>query len=435
MILQLLLFTLSAQDGPVLPLTLRKAVEIATAPEGNMRMEIAQEQIAQAEARKSQARSALLPNLDAQFSYQDVTRNLAAFGIRLPSIPGFSFPTFAGPFSIIDARTNAAQSVFDLSSIRRFQTSKAGIETAKLEKDSVRTQVTDQVARAYLAALRAEAHVETATANVKLAEALRELADSQKRAGTGTGIDVVRAEVQLANEKQRLQVAQNDRNRAHLQLLRALDIRLDTRLELSDKLGYQPPEPISFDQAMQSAMTTRPDWKAQQQRESVARMSLSAVGSERLPSVAAFGDYGSIGTAVDQARPTRTVGLSLRVPVFDGGRRQARRAESASQLRQEQIRTTDLKHQVELELRLAFDNLRSAEDQVATANEGLSLAERELEQAQRRFKAGVANSIEITDAQTRLARARDNRTSALFQHNLARLDLGTAIGAVDRFLP
>ena len=72
---------------------------------------------------------------------------------------------------------------------------------------------------------------------------------------------------------------------------------------------------------------------------------------------------------------------------------------------------------------------------VKTAEEGLQLAERELEQAQRRYKAGVTNSVEVTDAQTRLERARDNRIAALFNHNLARLDLGAALGTVDRYLP
>lgn len=68
--------------------------------------------------------------------------------------------------------------------------------------------------------------------------------------------------------------------------------------------------------------------------------------------------------------------------------------------------------------------------QVAAAREGLELAERELAQAQRRYKAGVATSIEVTDAQTRLQRARDNQIIALFSHNLARVDLSTAMGTI-----
>ena len=60
------------------------------------------------------------------------------------------------------------------------------------------------MARAYLACLRTDADRDTAQANVELSTALLQLAQRQKTAGTGTGIDVTRAEVQLANDRQRL---------------------------------------------------------------------------------------------------------------------------------------------------------------------------------------------------------------------------------------
>ena len=151
---------------------------------------------------------------------------------------------------------------------------------------------------------------------------------------------------------------------------------------------------------------------------------------ERLPTVAAFGDYGSSGTGFDNALPTRTVGISVRVPMFDGGRRDARRAESASQYRAEKVQTNDLKEQIELDVRLALDALRSAEEQVKVAREGLELAENELAQARRRYEAGVAIGLEVTDAQSRLERARDNQTAALYNYNVARIDLAQAMGAV-----
>jgi outer membrane protein TolC len=170
--------------------------------------------------------------------------------------------------------------------------------------------------------------------------------------------------------------------------------------------------------------------EAQQERESTARISADATKMERLPTVAAFGDYGSSGTWIDNALPTRTVGVSLRVPLFDGGRREARRAESMSQYRAEKVKTSDLKEQIELDVRLALDELRSAEEQVKVAREGLDLAENELAQARRRYDAGVAIGVEVTDAQNRLARARDNQTAALYNYNVGRIDLAQAMGAV-----
>jgi outer membrane protein TolC len=416
--------------GPI-QLSLKRAVEVAVSPEGNAKIQLSGEALRQAQARSAQARAALLPDLEASLTDRDQTANLAAMGIHISlPIPNFQFPTFVGPFTTMDARATVTQSVFDFSSIRRFQASKVGVSAARSDVDSTEEQVAAQVARAYLAAVRADADVETAQSDVTLAEAVLKQAENQKAAGTGTGIEITRAKVQLANDQQRLLVAGNQRTSARLQLMRVMGLRLDTELELTDKLAYVPVDAVTIEQAKAQALKERPDLKAQQEREANARMAASATKMERLPTVEAFGDYGSIGPGFDNALPTRTYGISLRVPVFDGGRRDARRAESASQYRSEKVRTSDLKEQIELDVRLALDGLESAEQQVKVAKEGLELSENELAQARRRYDAGVAIGVEVTDAQSRLERARDNQTAALYNYNVARIDLAQSMGKV-----
>jgi outer membrane protein TolC len=418
----------------LLTLSLKRAVQLALSPEGNAQIQLSEEALKQARSRSAQARAALLPDVSSSLNYRDQTLNLNANGLRfeIPTLPGLSFffPRLVGPFNVMDARISGTQSIFDFSSIRRLQASRAGVSAAESEMDSAQEQVAARVARAYLSAIRADADVETARANVTLSEAVLAQAESQKSAGTGTGIEITRARVQLANDRQRLLVAENTRRSSHLQLLRVMDLRLDIELDLTDKLGYIPAEAVTLEQAVAQALAERPDLKAQKERENSARLSASATNMERLPSVSAFGDYGTIGNGFDNAIPTRTYGVSLRLPVFDGGRRDARRAESASQYRAELVRTHDLRERIELDVRLALDSLRSAEQQVQVARSGLELSENELAQASRRYQAGVAFGLELTDAQTRLERARDNQTEALYNYNLARLDLEQAIGRV-----
>src|ERR1022692_1219989 len=343
-------------------LSLKRAVQLAVSPEGNTQVRLTEEALKQAESRTGQARAALLPDLSAAFTDQNLTRNLAAQGIQVTvPIPGFHFPSFVGPFTTMDARVSASQSVFDFSSIRRFQASKVGVSAARSDVNGNAEQVAAQVARAYLAAVRADADVESAKANVTLSEAVLQQAENQKSAGTGTGIEITRARVQLANDRQRLLVAENARRSAGLQLLRGIGLRLDTELVLTDKLQYVPVDAVTMEQAKAQAMTERPDLEAQQERES-----------------------------------------------------------------------NDLKEQIELDVRLALDALRSAEEQVKVSKEGLELAENELAQARRRYEAGVAIGVEVTDAQSRLERARDNQTTALYNYNVGRIDLAQAMGAVRR---
>src|SRR3954467_15953725 len=99
-----ILMTGSLSAAP-LALSLKRAVQLAVSREGSTRVQLSAEALKQAESRSAQARSALLPGLGPGLALQNQTRNLAAFGLRLSSpIPGFTFPTFVGPFTTMDAR-------------------------------------------------------------------------------------------------------------------------------------------------------------------------------------------------------------------------------------------------------------------------------------------------------------------------------------------
>jgi outer membrane protein TolC len=414
-----------------LPLSLGKAVEIATAPDGATRNQLAMEQVKVAEARKRQALGALLPNVDGSYTFRSFTSNITAMGIQFPSIPGMTFPSLVGPIETNDVRANATQSIFDLSAIRRWQASQVQVEAMKADESAARNVTKGQVAKAYLNAVRAEAALETAQANVALAERVLKQARSQKEAGTGTGIEVTRALVTLANEQQRRIVAEEEQNTARLQLMRVMNVNLDVKLELTDKLKYSPAELPEPAKALEAARELRPELKAQAQREKAARLTLNSVSMERVPSVNAFADYGTIGRTDGSLLPTRSVGVQVKIPLWDGGRRDARRGESAAMLRQESIRTRDTAQQVELDIRLAIESLKSAESQVQTTMEALAQSEKELEQAQRRVEAGVASGLEVTDAQARVARARESQVAAVYRQKAARVDLGVAVGNID----
>lgn len=434
-LLFLLPLLVSAADAPPgVELSLRQAVDLALAPDGNTRMQLAVELTRQSNARVTAARAALLPNLDGSFALRNQTENLSSFGFSFPAGLPFTIPTFVGPFTVFDARVTATMSVFDFATLRRYQASKTSLEASKADRDSTRDQVTQQVARTYLTAVRADDNVTTAKSNLDLSDALLKVARNQKDAGSGTGIDVVRAQVQQANDRQRLVVAELDRNQAYLQLSRVIGIDLAKTVTLTDRMSYIAVDATAIDSALTTANAAREDLKAQSKRVDAARLNYSAAKMESLPSVGAEGDIGPIGTSVDNARVTRTVGFSVKIPVWDSGRRASQREDSRSQWKQEQIRLKDLREQVSLDVRLAADALRSAETEIAVAKEGLALSEQELAQARRRFENGVASSIEVTDAQTRLQRARDNQISALFAHNLARIDWFAALGKIETTL-
>jgi outer membrane protein len=425
---------LQAEGPQKLRLSLREAVEMASAPGGAARAELAREAARAAEARKRQALAPLLPNVDGSYTFRSFTNNLASFGIQFPAVPGIAFPVFVGPIDVQDARAAASLSVFDVAAIRRWQAAKAQARAAAEDREEALLKTRAAAAKAYLNAVRAAAALEAARANVALAERLLKLAESQKAAGTGTGIEVTRASAVLEQERQKMILAQEDREAARLGLLRAMNADLGAEVELTDRMVYAPAEIPPPEKALEAARELRPALKAQASREQAARLAASAAKWERAPAARAFGDYGVIGRTGSVYLPTRTAGVQVTVPLWDGGRRDARRAEAQAQERAEEIRTRDAARQVEMEIRLALEALKAAEGQVAAARAVFAQAERELEQAERRVAAGVATPLEVTEAQARLARAREAVVAAVFRQKAARIDLGAAAGNLDLML-
>jgi outer membrane protein len=425
---------LSAQPA-LLRLSMGRAVALALSSGGNPRIGVADEAIRQAEQHAVEARSALLPSFDVALGERRQSLNLATFGLSPLTVPGTVFPRVVGPFNLFDARISATQTIFDLGAIRQTQAAAIAVDTAHGEGAAVQEQVAAQVATIYLTALRAQATVEARQANVVLAETVLKQADAAKRAGTGTGIDMTRAAVQLSSERHRLLSADIDRRQSLLALRRAMGVSLETPIELADRLEDVAHDRPALDGVLAKARSTRADLGAQHARELDAGFAARAASAERMPTVSAYADYGPIGADVSSSVATRTFGVAVRIPLLDGGRRGARQAAAASRLRAERLRTRDLDQQVELELRIVIEQLDVAGQQVQVTRDTVVLANEEVAQARRRHEAGADGGLEIVEAQTRLARAKDDEIAALFAYNEAALALRQATGTVRELVP
>ncbi len=406
---------------PELRLSLRDAVEAAL--DNNPNVRLFKERVLEAGGVARTRLGALLPNLSGQVNQRSQTFNLGAFGI-----PGGGV---VGPFNPFDARATLVQNLFSLSLIQRWRAARTGIEVATLDAEATKRDIMATVGLLYMEALRAEAAVKASEANIELNRQLLKLAQDRKAAGLATGLDVTRAQVQLENEKQRLLVAQNQSDRTKLNLIRSIGIDFEIDLILTDELRLVELETQTPTEALQVARENRVELEAQARRQKLASLTLSSVTHERIPSLSASGDYGFIGLGIENTLPTRTLGVTLSVPLYDGGQREGRISESRSQVRQEQIRMKDVSDQVTLEVRDALLTIASAKQQVLVSQDGLRLALRELELARERFAVGVANNVEVTNAQTSVARARDNVIEALFNFNAARINLARAQGQMN----
>jgi outer membrane protein len=410
----------TAPDLPVLRLSLQDAMEAAVGQNPTVRLFT--ERIAQAQDVANTRLGELLPNIFGQVSGARSRFFTSRFG---------GSPEVTDPRDFYEARAFLTQNVFSLSLIQRWRAAKAGVDVAGLDAEVTKRDTMATTGLVYLETLRAIAAVDARKADVALNQELLRLATDRKAAGMATTLDVTRAKVQLENIRQALLVAENERDRSKLNLLRSMGLSFDVRLVLTDEMKLVNGSDQSMGEALLVAQENRPELKAQKNRERLAALTLSSVASERIPSIQAFGDVGLIGNQVPDALTTDSVQVLMTVPIFDGGQREARISESRSLVRQEEIRTQDVQYQVALEVLDALITLSSAKQQVAVAEEGLKLALMELELSRDRFAEGVAPNIEVTDAQTRVAQARDNLIEGLFTFNAARVNLARAKGQLE----
>ncbi|WP_447969483.1 TolC family protein [Nitrospira sp. M1] len=408
---------LSNNSGPTLRLSLREAMNAAV--DKNPTVQLIKEQITQAEHVADTRLGALLPNISGRLSGARRRFFFGSFG---------GSPSVSKPTDFYEARAALTQNIFSLSLIQRWRAARTGIEVANLDSEVSERDTMATAGLVYLEALRAQKAVQARQADVKLNIELLRLATERKSAGMATSLDVTRARVQLENERQRLLVARNDYNRARLNLIRAIGLSFDVQLVLTDELELVPVPKQNAQDALRVAHENRIELVAQKRRERLASLTLSSVVSERIPSLEASGDVGLIGNQVPNALTTDNVQVLMTVPIFDGGQREGRISENRSLVRQESIRTQDLNYQVTLEVRDALLTIESAEKQVEVAQLGLKLSLKELELASERFAVGVATNIEVTNAQTSVAQARDNLIEGLFTFNAARVNLARAQG-------
>jgi outer membrane protein len=413
------------QANAPLKLTLRDAVTLAL--KQNPQVILANLGVAQSEQDRAIARSALLPQVHGAASETLNRVNLeAAIGLRFPN-----FPQHVGPYRYEQMGTTFQASVFDLTLWRRYRASAAGIDSSRAQELSVREESVLLVVSQYLGSQRAAADVQAAQSRVDLAQALYDQAADLQKNGVGTGIDTLRANVELQNEKQRLIVARTELETAVFGLSRLLNLDPRQRVELADSVSFFDTPAVDADQTLERAWQARPELRQILSQEQRAELELRAAGDARLPRVTVGGFWAEQGLNSSNAIPVYSYQASVEVPIFTGGRIQADRAKAELDIRQLKQQEQETRNRISLEVKTAIAQVASARNEVDTANLGIQLARQEVEEARDRFQAGVANNVEVIQAQDRLARASDNQIAALYRYNQSRADLAHSIGQME----
>jgi hypothetical protein len=258
----------STASQDTLRLTLEQAVALAV--KQNPTQQIGLLNAAESVQDKDISRANLLPQANLKVADTVQRVNLQAeFGGK-PLVQGFLLPGHIGPFQTFSAGPTFGSPVFDLSLWKQYQATRTSVDAAKASSLSTREQVILLVVSQYIGTLRDVANVEASRSRVDLAQALYDQAADLQKEGVGTGIDTLRANVELQNEKQRLIEAENQRDSSLFGLSKLLDLNPRQKIALADSLSYfETPQP-DVETSIELGLADRPEWKQLQAQEKVA---------------------------------------------------------------------------------------------------------------------------------------------------------------------
>ena len=413
-----------AQDTP-LALSLKDAVALAL--KQNPQVILANLNTLRSEQDRRIARSALLPQVEANVAESGARVNLqAAIGVTIPG-----FPQHVGPYNVFEAGAGFRSPVFDLTLWNRYRASRVGIDASRAQELAAREESVLLVVSQYLGAQRAAAEVQAAQSRVDLAEALFHQASDLQKNGAGTGIDTLRANVEFQNEKQRLIAARTQFDSALFALAQLLSIDPHRAVSLSDQVSFFDTPPVPEGQTLERAFAARPELRSIEAQERRAALESKAAGDQRLPKLSFAGAWMQQGLTPATVIPVYQYQASLDMPLFTGGRIDAERTKADLAIRQLKQQEQETRNRVGQEVKTALSQLDAARSEVEVARLGVDLARQEVEQARDRFQAGVANNIEVISAQDALSRANDNQIGALYRYNQARAGLAYATGGME----
>lgn len=411
------------QGGP-LRLTLNRAIEMALAR--NLDMKVAQEEIVAAQERQKEARTGFLPSLSGKYSYRRPSE------VPYAVIAGNQFD-FADRDQYRFTGTVEQPLFTGFAILSNYQLAQLGLDVANLQLAGTRLDLILQVKEAYFAVLTAEQLQEVGKQSVEQLQAELKVAKDFYRVGMSPKIDVLDAEVRLAQVEQQLIRASNAVRLAKARLNTILRRPIDQEIVVADILCHQPYE-RTYESCLETSLQGRPELLEAEKNVVQAEKEITLAKSAYYPEVSLSSNYYRAGddAALNGSdfvdRENWDVMAEATMTFFEWGKTRHATSEKRARLRQARQAVEQIKDAIRLEVKTSYLDLETAEKNIWVAKKSVESAEENFRISKERYKEQVATATEVLDAQTRLTEAKTNHTRVLAEFNVARARLVRAMG-------
>jgi outer membrane protein TolC len=437
--LSLAVFSLNAQTNApgstnIFPHPLSRAEAIALALQQNSTILKGRADLRASYGIEIQLRSVLLPHLTAAGGYNyEAPSLIESFPLPQPLASYIQFPN-----QNWSADVKVQQTIYDGGRLNSaFRSAKLTRQQALLNYQTVLADTLLSVRIAYEDVLVAKQQINVNESSVQLLT--HELDDVKRRfnAGSVPQFDVLRAEVELANERPHLIQARNAYRIAKNNLLNSLGITLsntvwnDIPLELSDTLDAVPFD-VELPNALNHALGKRPELGALRKAEALRREDVVAARSAYKPSASVFGGYEWESPLYENDLNDDLhgwiAGAQFNWSIFDGQLTRGKVKEARARYEHAKLDLDDTTRQIELDVRTAYSTFIEAREILESQKTVQQEAEEALRLAEARMGAGSGTQLDVLNAQTSLTQARTTQAQALHDYAVARARLQRAMG-------
>lgn len=405
------------------PLSLAECLEIALAR--NPGLEVVRQRLEGATATVAAADAAGRVRVDSQAGY-----------LRLEDPPAIGTPAGSlelGRSNAFFADLGASQVFYAGGAIAAAgEEARAGRTAFEASYETARQELALAIHRTYYATLFAGELVTVRRASLDQLTSHLKITRERFEQGAASEYEVLRAEVELANNRPLLVAAENQQAEARDRLTRLLGLDPDQPVDVRGVLPV--PEPVaSGPSSLEAAADKRPELATARARERAAEAALRAARAQRRPTASwvahLFATSPEYLVATDSdPKINGLAGVLVRFPLLTGGERHARIAGAEATLAEARAETRDLEGAIALEVRLARHGIAEAEAVLAAQGRVTEQAEKALQIARVRYGNGLGTQLEVTDAQLALAEARVRRLRTLADRAVADAELRRALG-------
>ncbi len=398
--------------------------------EKSEKIKISEDNVFLAQAGKDKKMAALIPKLSAYGSYTDYTENKYSPSSALSS-------SIMMPGTVIQPNNAAAWGVrLDQSitlngkEITDFTISKDNIERQQRETNAQKEEYLMTVSVAFYEMLRAQKALEIADATVERLTAYRQAAEKRLKVGEVTKTVLLRADGELSGALSDQIRAKNILDLSRAVLARIVGISED--FTLKEKLVDDAPlSPL--DSYVTVSMAQRAELKATEMEKQMAKEQIRVAKGGYWPVLSISGVYGRI----DQDPVPSTINresvygqVALNYPFFEGGLRRAEVREAVVRDRQAGLKVEDVKKTIGIEVETTYLEFKNQRGIIKSLEDQLIFAQENYKAVTRQFEMGLANSIDVMDANTLLVSTERQLTNAVYSHQVFQFRMKRATGVL-----